>query len=89
MGLQHGELTALASINAGAEIWGSGMHDVEDRPVSCRNVRIHSVRGPLSRARWLELGVACPEVYGDPALLMPLLYPPPPAAAVLVVRKQS
>jgi hypothetical protein len=32
------------------------------------------VRGPLTRDRIIECGGDCPEIYGDPAIVMPLLY---------------
>lgn len=76
---QH--LYALGSIiDSGfqdATVWGSGC--LQDHMFWWRKIRkldICSVRGPLTREVMRKNGYDCPEIYGDPAILMPLIYKP-------------
>lgn len=79
--------SVLRFATSASAVWGSGFI-TEGEIVGARDWRgdatqeaspapkIAAVRGPRSRARLLELGLECPEVFGDPALLMPRLYAP-------------
>ena len=61
-------------------VWGAGMlESCEDQQRSSSHFnigRVCAVRGKKTREHVLNAGIACPEVYGDPALLMPLIYRP-------------
>lgn len=62
-------------------IWGSGIHLLSNvsKLYSLRRFQkldIRAVRGPITRKALLTCGHACPETYGDPAVLMPLIYTP-------------
>ena len=56
-------------------LWGTGINDKVDERIGSSKLDVRAVRGPKSRAALRKLGVAVPEVYGDPALLLPELFP--------------
>lgn len=76
-------LLALGSIigllDYDAIIWGSGIHKFSSIANIARRsdyvkYDIRAVRGPLTRQALVASGYECPEIYGDPAILMPLIY---------------
>lgn len=86
-----GKLIAIGStfstIRAGDTVWGTGIYPYvlrervpklrkDAKKWSAKGVRFLAVRGPLTRAFVLERGGDCPEVYGDPADLLPFYYTP-------------
>ena len=65
--------SVLHMAQRGDVVWGSGKNGrIPDDRHDTSSLDIRAVRGPLTR-RWLEeREVECPEVFGDPALLLPL-----------------
>ncbi len=60
--------------NKNTVVWGSGaMHQ---KNIPNPNADYRAVRGPLTRDLVLRYGGDCPEVYGDPGLLLPHFYTP-------------
>lgn len=64
----------LSSNVKNSVIWGNGFawsHEDVHKPL-----KICAVRGNMTRARFLEKEIDCPDIVGDPALLLPMLYNP-------------
>lgn len=72
--LMIGSILVDKYINENSFIWGAGM--LRDRKLRKKPKQVCAVRGPLTRKVLLDSGIECPEVYGDPALLMPYHYYP-------------
>lgn len=78
---RHENIMAIGSIieshtNKYSIIWGSGAmlggsHILKEKPK-----KVLAVRGPLTREYLLSQDIECPEIYGDPALLLPKIYQP-------------
>lgn len=73
---EHGKVLAVGSIlnamRSGDVVWGAGVQ--EDRRYQAQGATFLAVRGPLTRS--CIDGVDVPPVYGDPGLLLPLVYDP-------------
>ncbi len=63
----------IAAASKKSVIWGSG---IIHKNQHIENAKFAAVRGPRTRQRILELGYSCPEIYGDPAILLPDYYNP-------------
>jgi hypothetical protein len=68
---------------AGTIVLGSGI--ISQRDYACPEADYRFVRGPYTRDRVLSFGGTCPEIYGDPAMLMPLIVDVAPKAYDLAI----
>jgi pyruvyltransferase len=79
--LQQKKLLAVGSIlhvaNDNDVVWGSGIDGENQNLEKLRVLQldVRAVRGPLTRKTLMQRGIDCPEVYGDPTLLFPRLFP--------------
>lgn len=75
----HHNYTVIGSVvdtlaNSSTTIWGGGAMYGGNYIMKYKPERVTAVRGRLTREYLLSQGVQCPEIYGDPALLLPYLY---------------
>jgi len=63
----------LANVNHKCIVWGSG---IIDQKAKVKNAVFLAVRGPQTRKYLLGLSYEVPEIYGDPALLLPRYFNP-------------
>ncbi|MBS0628650.1 MAG: polysaccharide pyruvyl transferase family protein [Verrucomicrobia bacterium] len=58
-------------------VWGSGINGkhLDNKDYHFKNLDVRCVRGPLTRSFLMSLGINVPEIYGDPALLLPFYFP--------------
>lgn len=75
-GILHSVGSVLHLAHKSATLWGTGIRRVDSFPASgVKTLDIRAVRGPLTRAAIETNGGKCPEVFGDPGLLVPVLFP--------------
>lgn len=75
-GLKNGKLVSIGSVMnytmPNDFVWGTGC--IKQGSIGKKPKKVTAVRGPLTRNELILAGWECPEIYGDPALLMPMLY---------------
>ncbi|WP_241147984.1 polysaccharide pyruvyl transferase family protein [Lacinutrix jangbogonensis] len=63
----------LTQVTTNCIVWGSG---IISKDYKIKEAKFLAVRGPQTRAHLLSQGFNVPEIYGDPALLLPRFYKP-------------
>lgn len=66
---------AFYKFNKPMSFWGSGAIDLKQTTRFIKQNKYHAVRGPMTRDRIIKTGGDCPEIYGDPSMLLPILFP--------------
>lgn len=68
----------IARSEAHWTVWGTGFISL-DQKMRAAPKQICAVRGPLTQRKLTGMGIACPQVYGDAALLYPAMHAAPRA----------
>ena len=72
--LTVGSIMHLAK--TGDVIWGTGVNGKKSPEAHhFHDLDVRAVRGPLTREYLMQRGIKVPEIFGDPALLLPKFYP--------------
>jgi pyruvyltransferase len=80
--------SVLHYADTGGVVWGTGVNGkVGEASHRFTTLDVRAVRGPLTREFLMNRGIATPEVYGDPALLLPYLMPELRALAEVKTRQ--
>ena len=70
----------IGYVDLDCSIWGSGIlepdHINHINSTKYIKRKFYAVRGPLTRKALIDIGYNVPEVYGDPAILLPKIYYP-------------
>ncbi len=77
--LSVGSILALGKYPVDACVWGSGIYRIDNIRMLAlekmfRKLDVRAVRGPVTKEVLDVCGYRCPAVFGDPAVLMPLVY---------------
>lgn len=57
-------------------VWGSGRNGkIKDEFHRFKQLSVRALRGPLTKEFLEKKSIHCPEIFGDPALLLPLFFP--------------
>ncbi|WP_137167934.1 polysaccharide pyruvyl transferase family protein [Salinimonas lutimaris] len=68
--------SVLHFANTNDTIWGTGLNKkMDDKVNKFASLDVRAVRGPLTRKYLMDRGIDVPEIYGDPAILLPYFYP--------------
>lgn len=67
--------SVLHFTKTGDHIWGTGWNGkIPEKEFKARNLKVHAVRGPLTAEFLKSRKIDVPEIYGDPALLIPHIF---------------
>lgn len=66
--------SVITTVKPGDNVWGSGLMSRSNH--ANPQATYHCVRGPITLHRVRDCGGSCPDITGDPALLMPKFHTP-------------